>query len=435
MQLAKTSSIVYGILRPIIRLGANVFLRRRGISGVKNFPKDKPTILIANHQNAMLDPVLICIYVPKQIHWLTRADVFKNSIVKKILHSFNMLPVYRERDGVGNMRDENVKIFQECFNRLDGKAVISMFPEGTHRGKKQLITFKKGLSRMAFGAMDKHSNLDDLVVLPIGLDYSDFSNYHPEFNLKIGEPIAVLPFYEIYKKDQVQGIQELQKATTEALSALMIDVKNEELYEAIIQLRGLIFHLSSKKSLKEQFDFYNFISKKMETTSFSKKEVETLNLYSQQLKELGLNEEYRTNNSHRLLLFGFIALFAPIYIAARVVFMPFEKFVEGFVAKNIKDDLFKNSIRMSFWTFLIPPYLGIIGIAVKVVSGCSWIEWMIGLLILIGAGLTGIQWIRSYRKWQGSRQWKKEQMNMSDHFKAFSQNREQTIKIIQDLIK
>ena len=55
-----------------------------------------------------------------------------------------MLPVYRERDKVEGMFDKNDQIFKECYARIASGAVIALFPEGTHRGRKQLFQFKKG---------------------------------------------------------------------------------------------------------------------------------------------------------------------------------------------------------------------------------------------------------------------------------------------------
>ena len=66
---------------------------------VENVLKHKPVLLLANHQNALLDALLIATKCGRFSYFLTRAAVFKKSFVNKILRSLQMLPVYRVRDG------------------------------------------------------------------------------------------------------------------------------------------------------------------------------------------------------------------------------------------------------------------------------------------------------------------------------------------------
>jgi 1-acyl-sn-glycerol-3-phosphate acyltransferase len=131
--LALKKSIHYEMLRPFVWSGIHFFFRRVVIAGAHRVPKNRPVIIVANHQNALLDPVVLCVSTTSQLHWLTRADVFKQPLVNRFLRRINMLPVYRERDRVANLHDRNNEIFQQCYTRLKDNAVIGIFPEGTHR--------------------------------------------------------------------------------------------------------------------------------------------------------------------------------------------------------------------------------------------------------------------------------------------------------------
>lgn len=404
--MPKTGSILYLVLRSFLRQGAKVFVSRHGITGLENFPKHKPVLLISNHQNAMLDPVLICYFSPKQLHWLTRADIFKNGLVKKLLHNFNMMPVYRERDGVGNMRDANTKIFEECYDRLEHHAVVSMFPEGTHRGKKQLIPFKKGLGRLAFGALESKPNMHDLVILPVGLDYSDFYEYHPEILIKFGKPIEVEKWRSVYQVDSAKAIAELMDEARSALSDLMIDVQKDELYDAIIQSRELCFELSNSRKLSEQFDFYQKFIKAFERDSRAEEMGVKIIELNSICKENGFTTSSMSASKPKANMMALIlGFFTPVYLLARILFLPIEKPIDIFIKNKIKDPLFKNSLRKALWTFLVPIYLGIISIPIKLFTHCSWLEWCIGLLGILLAGRIAIGWLRAYRKFQSTNRW------------------------------
>jgi hypothetical protein len=51
------------------------------------------------------------------------------------------------------------------------------------------------------------------------------------------------------------------------------------------------------------------------------------------------------------LVLGFLT---PIYLLARILFLPIEKPIDIFIKNKIKDPLFNNSLRMALWTFLVP---------------------------------------------------------------------------------
>ena len=177
------------MLRPFVWTGIHFFFRRVVVAGAHRVPQDRPVVMVANHQNALLDPVVLCISTNAQLNWLTRADVFKNPLVNRFLRRINMLPVYRERDRVADLHDRNNEIFSMCYERMKNYSIIGIFPEGTHRGKKQLVPLKKGLARLVIGAHE--AGVRDLCILPVGLDYESF--YEPQKNLlvKFGEPIEV----------------------------------------------------------------------------------------------------------------------------------------------------------------------------------------------------------------------------------------------------
>jgi 1-acyl-sn-glycerol-3-phosphate acyltransferase len=435
--LAKTPTkhLLYGILRPIVRLGARVFMRRLVITGLENFPKDKPVILISNHQNAMLDPVLICVFTPKQLHWLARADVFKNPFVKKILYRINMMPVYRERDGVDNIREENQRVFEECYRRLSKNAVVAMFPEGGHRGRKQLSPFKKGVARLSLGAMDFLAD-KDIVILPVGLDYSGYYDYHPEFYLEVGKPISLKPFYDKSKSDFNGAMNDIIAKGTEELQKLMIDIKEENSYDLIMQLRELVMSLAGDGSFKIQFKYYREFTKKATANDFVNKNQELIKNY------YAINDKYRLdeleNNvtaSKQFLRLVLLGILLPVYLISRTFYLPIERFIEGFVKKNIKDLLFKNSIRMAFFTFLGPIYTIIVFSLLSLFLGWTFSTTLLIIASAMIGGRLAIAWLRIYHRWLKGIRWKQWSKGKSNDFEKWKQLRTDLLARISDLMK
>ena len=79
---------------------------------------DGPVIFVANHQNAFLDAIIIGCSSPRNPWFLTRANVFQKELVKKILNTFKMTPVYRFRDGFSTLR-KNDEVIDTSFNCWD----------------------------------------------------------------------------------------------------------------------------------------------------------------------------------------------------------------------------------------------------------------------------------------------------------------------------
>lgn len=406
-------------------------MRQLSIRGLENFPKDKPIILISNHQNAMLDPVLLCVFMPRQLHWLTRADVFKKGLVEKFLHRLNMMPVYRERDGVDDLRLKNQLVFEECFRRLSSGAAIAMFPEGTHRGKKQLIPFKKGLSRLAFGAYS--AGVEDLQIVPIGLDYSGFYDYHPEFSIRIGHAIDVKQYAN--DTDVASAMNRLLSDAKTALSNLMVDAQYEEHYETIVGMRGLVMSLSPSKSFGGAFDFYMAFTKKWENKNDQK-----LNQTAKEYLEISSRfaiddlESDVTVSKQNLRLIA-LGIFLPIYLWGRSFYAPLERWIEGFIKKVVKDLLFKNSLRLAFFTFLAPLYTLVIAVGLALVLDWSFITTLCIIALQLIVGRLAIFWLRMYHRWRKGNRMIKWRNSSSTERLHWGEKRETLVSFIKSEMK
>lgn len=392
--MAHKNSIIYEVLRPFVWSGIHFFFRRVIVAGAHRLPENRPVVIVANHQNALLDPVVLCVATSKQLHWLTRADVFKNPLVNRFLRRINMMPVYRERDRVANIHDRNNEIFQMCYERMKNNAVIGIFPEGTHRGKKQLVPLKKGLARLVIGAYE--SGVRDLCIVPVGLDYESF--YEPQKNLlvKFGEPIEVDAFLDKQDASHTKLHAEITQAVHVALRKLMLHIDNDDVHAEILALKPLIDKKISAQSLMQKYEAFHAIAgeldEKAEYHPFLNNEV---NRYRTGMHRMKIEEElYAT--SFNLLHVLFLLLGLPFALFSALVFWPMQLFTERFVHSVIKDTLFRNSIRISFWTFITPLYLcavyGVLRLAGVESSTAVW------LWLSIPAGLITLPWWRTVKQ-------------------------------------
>ena len=164
-------SVLYKILRPVIKLITNVFLTPKYI-GLENIPKDGSIILAGTHTN-ILDCFLLISSTKRSVHFLAKDELWKGP--KKILFSnMGLIPVNRRQ------KDHNALELAE--NYLNTGNIIGIFPEGTTQKKRGLLPFKIGAVKMASDTNTK------IVPFVIKGKYRIFSR-----SLKIiyGKPISV----------------------------------------------------------------------------------------------------------------------------------------------------------------------------------------------------------------------------------------------------
>ena len=232
-------NFINAILRFLVNIALHGYFRKITISGKENIPKGKPVILVANHQNALVDPLLLATSSRLNPWFLTRASVFKNSFVAKLLNFIRMLPVYRVRDGFSTIQ-QNQEIFEKTYQILSKNGAVVIFAEGSHSLIRNLRPLSKGFTRMAFGLKEKHPDLVP-VILPVGLDFGAHRRSGSQVKITFGKPIPVdMPSSQSGK---------LTKMVEKNLEELIVSIPNENYAEDLDRLIENQIDLTSKESV------------------------------------------------------------------------------------------------------------------------------------------------------------------------------------------
>jgi 1-acyl-sn-glycerol-3-phosphate acyltransferase len=211
-------NIWYNTVKSYVKIGLFFTHKKIEVYGTENIPKEGAIIFIGNHQNALLDAILIPTTTSRNIHFLTRASAFKTKIADKILRSLNMIPVYRLRDGKDSM-NKNIAIFEQCFEILKAKKAIQIFAEGEHHNFRSLLPLKKGFARIILGTLQKYPDLE-IKIVPVGINYDSHLNFPSSVSVYYGKPILANPYFDIenpdtsYKDIKVKVASELKKLIT-----------------------------------------------------------------------------------------------------------------------------------------------------------------------------------------------------------------------------
>lgn len=217
------------LLRIKVKIALHLYFSKIIVQGKEHIPKGKAVLIVSNHQNALIDPILIATHTRLNPFFLTRASVFKKSIIAKMLDFIRMIPIYRVRDGIDNM-EKNKETFDKSTQVLLNKGSLVIFGEGNHSIHRNLRPLKKGFARIAYQALEKDGDLD-LVILPVGINYSNHQ--------RTGSKVSIIFGQTIDPKIHFPRFDSLIKSTEEALKPLVSQIP-EENYEQVLD--NLINH-------------------------------------------------------------------------------------------------------------------------------------------------------------------------------------------------
>lgn len=230
------------LLRVVVWLALHLYFKKISVFGKENLPKGKAVLIVANHQNALIDPILIATHTQLKPHFLTRASAFKNPIAAKLLDFIRMIPIYRVRDGIDNM-GKNKETFEKSVKILSNKGSLLIFGEGNHDMHRSLRPLKKGFARIAFQTLDENPEMD-LLILPIGINYSNHKKSGSKVSLYIGEAFSAKDFYP---KDYEVIIQE----TTQRLIPLVTHIPRESYSQWLNTLKKNHIDLTNPELVKK----------------------------------------------------------------------------------------------------------------------------------------------------------------------------------------
>ena len=183
----KRFGFLYFILKSFIRLGLFFYFRERKIFGLDKIPQDRPVLLLSNHQNALLDVLLIASRYSRPMHYLARSDVFKRKWIGAFLRNLQMHPAFRLRDGYEKLSG-NYKTFEEVAGVLRQREHVLLFPEASHCLDRRVRPLNKGFTRLLVATLKEQPELD-LLLVPVGQNYTAPLQAGESSHIHIGEPL------------------------------------------------------------------------------------------------------------------------------------------------------------------------------------------------------------------------------------------------------
>ncbi len=351
---------LYWIFKPLLQLTWRTAYSIK-IIGKENIDFKKPTLIIANHTNAVIDPIAIAQSVSRGIFFLARGDAFANNFLKWLLWQYHIIPIYRKEECVDNL-EKNKETFGRMFELFDKARPVIIFSEGKCIQEKTIREFRKGTAHILVDYANEKQDLNKLHIQPIGLNYHYYNKFRADLIINFGNPFTLqdLSLDDINSKESIQIITQ---KTQESLAKCMIIQTEPDLYGMEISIEEIVGkelspQFKNKNTAQNLFDMRSHITKQL--THQYKTQKEKFLVFKNELSQL---ENKLNSNKIPYNVFNKKKMYW--YLQSVLLFFTFPIFIAGFllnaipffvpkiiVKKKVKNPVFESTVRVVLGMFL-----------------------------------------------------------------------------------
>ena len=206
----KQRKVVHELSRALVYMFVMVPpLWRRRVEGLEHIEKDKPYVIVINHQS-MVD-IMMLYLVPMTFRWVSKREVYRIPFIGRFLLLHGDITIDRKQ-GSKAMR----KVMEKGQMWLGRGVSVSMFPEGTRSKDGEIHRFKAG----AF-ALAKEAGVG---ILPVVMDGSTtmfkpsmMVNWRNEFVIRVLPSVTA---EEVAQTDQSELMEQVRERMVDALAEI-----------------------------------------------------------------------------------------------------------------------------------------------------------------------------------------------------------------------
>jgi len=167
--------MIYKICRVIVYL-INFILFEFTIIGKENIPSEGSALICPNHVSNY-DPLAIASMIPREVHFMAKAELFKNPLLGWLLKKVHAFPVNRNKVSIDTIKT-SLKI-------LKNQELLGIFPEGKRVKSDKRIQPASGF--VVFAIKTK----SPIIPIRIRGEYK----FRSKIEIIIGEPIYLTEHY------------------------------------------------------------------------------------------------------------------------------------------------------------------------------------------------------------------------------------------------
>jgi 1-acyl-sn-glycerol-3-phosphate acyltransferase len=328
------------LARALARLLLGVFFRTTEVQGAEHVPARGPVLFVANHGNALVDPMVLVAVLPRLPRFLAKHTLWSNPAVWPLLQLSGAVPVHRAHEG-DTLR--NLETFERCFEEFAAGGAVAVFPEGVSHDQPELQPLRTGAARIALGA--REHGADPVAIVPVGLTFEDKDTFRSRLLVTIGEAIPAT---------DDAGARELTEQIDAGLRAVTLNVdswRTAKLVERAAEIYGADAEraLPGRSGLADHFSLRHAFGAGYERARAANPErvaaLEAMaNRYEHLLEAFHLRDDHVTSDYPWSHVTGYVADRVPALLAQlpfalvgfALNYLPYR--LPGFVAKRVEHE-------------------------------------------------------------------------------------------------
>jgi 1-acyl-sn-glycerol-3-phosphate acyltransferase len=242
---------LYAAIRLVGRFWIWFFFKAVDVRHLERVPARGAGLLCINHPNNLIDSLVVGAVVPRKVHYLATAALFRRPLLARFLTACGVIPVYRKADDPDRM-GRNAETFTASHRAFDGGGLVAIYPEGTTHAEARVQRIKTGAARIALAY--EAQTPGRLTVVPVGLSFEARKAFRARVLVSFGEPVPVAPYLAVWARDPGKAVEALTSAIqwamerevvhveridTAAVARAVEEIYRAELERAVVAERGL----------------------------------------------------------------------------------------------------------------------------------------------------------------------------------------------------
>jgi len=431
------------ILRPYIKYLLYIYHGSVTFEGYDEINWNKPLILVPSHQNAFMDALIIVAFTSyrpeRYLYPLIRADIYENSVLKKIVSRYHMIPVFRPRDRK-DIKFANKAVFSLCEDLLKLNHNLLIHAEGSCIPQKKVRTFRKGFARVAFNAEEKKHFGLGVQIVPVSINYEHIKQRAGHVFVLFHKSVNVAAYQKEYEKEPQKTINKLTGYVEKKVREHNIHIENPEdsklaekcfkiwLNEHNLTTGGEI--IRAQNNLANTLNSWTADQKRYLNIQVSRLE-QTLRTVNMDFESL----DFSPPNTGKIILKGLpLLLLSPVVLWGYIHHILPLLLADKIVNHKVKEEQFLSSARFILWMAFIPLTYVLIGGALAF-SGAGMLFIAIYLGSLPIGGIIARFLKRFYSKWLNALRARWAISRNPSAFKTINKRWEKVVGLLKEKVK